>query len=101
MWKHEQEITCELCIEVTRTTPIFDNLQNKILPENKDAARKIKTTSARITIIQGNLYRVTFLGPYLMCVKPSHMKNILYELHECECGNHSGARSLAHKIITT
>ena len=51
--------------------PIFDYLQNNILTKNKDVAQKIKATSARFTIIQGNLYRGSFSGPYLTCVKPS------------------------------
>ena len=46
MWKQEQEITCELSIEITWMTLIFDYLQNNILPKNKDVARKIKATSA-------------------------------------------------------
>ena len=89
VWTKEQEIACKLSIEVTWMTPIFDFRQNNILPENKDAARKIKATSDRFTIIQGNLYRRSFSGPYLTCVKPSQVKNILSELHEGECRNHS------------
>ena len=46
VWKQEQETACELSIEVICMTPIFDYLQNNILPENKDTARKIKATSA-------------------------------------------------------
>ena len=101
MWKQEQEIACELSIETTWMTPIFNYLQNHSLLENKDATRKIKATYARFTIIQGNLYHRSFSGPYLTCVKPSQVKNILSKLHKGECGNHSGARSLEHKIITT
>ena len=46
VWKQEQEITCELSIETTWITLIFDYLQNNLLPENKDEARKIKVISA-------------------------------------------------------
>ena len=101
IWKQDQEAACEINIETTWMTPIFDYLQNNTLPEDKDAARKIKATSARFTIIQGNLYRRSFSGPYLTCIKPSQVKTILSEIHEGECGNHSGPRSLAHKVITT
>ena len=60
IWKQEQEIACELNIETTLMTPIFDYLQNDSLPENKDATRKVKAISARFTIIQGNLFTVPF-----------------------------------------
>ena len=82
-------------------TPILDYLQNNTLPTERDAAQKLKATSARFTIIQGKLYRMSFSGPYLICIKPSQVKTILSEIHEGECGNHSRPRSLAHKIITT
>ncbi|KAL5567200.1 hypothetical protein UlMin_030364 [Ulmus minor] len=65
-------------------TSIFDYLQNNTLPEDKDTARKIKTTSAQFIIIQGNLYRRYFSGPYLTCIKPSQVKTILSEIHEGE-----------------
>ncbi|KAL5537805.1 hypothetical protein UlMin_046133 [Ulmus minor] len=65
-------------------TPIFDYLQNNTLPEDKDTAQKIKATSARFTIIQGNLFQRSFSGPYLTCIKPSQVKTILSEIHEGE-----------------
>ena len=71
IWKQEQEEACEINVETTWMTPIFDYLQNNTLPEDKDIARKIKTTSARFTIIQGNFYRRSFSDPYLTCIKPS------------------------------
>ncbi|KAL5578087.1 hypothetical protein UlMin_019786 [Ulmus minor] len=84
IWKQEQEEACEINIETTWMTPIFDYLQNNTLPEDKDTARKIKTISTRFTIIQGNLYRRSFSGPYLTCVNPSQVKTILSEIHEGE-----------------
>ena len=56
IWKQEREEACDINIETIWMTPIFDNLQNNTLPEDKDTARKIKVTSAKFTIIQGNLY---------------------------------------------
>ena len=43
--KQEHEVTCNLSIEVTWMTPIFDYLQNNILPKDKSGAWKIKTIS--------------------------------------------------------
>ena len=99
--KHEQEEACDIDVETMWITPIFYYMQNDTLPRDKDTSQKIKATSARFTIIQGNLYRRSFSGPYLTCVKPSQVKTILSKLYEGKCRNHSRARSLAHKAITT
>ena len=99
MWKHDQQTACKLNVELTWMIPILDYLE--VLPENKEKGQKIKATSVRFTIIQGKLYRRSFSAPYSTCVEPSQVKNILSKLHEGECGNHSGARNLAHQIITT
>ncbi|XP_034225475.1 uncharacterized protein LOC117635208 [Prunus dulcis] len=37
--------------------------------------------------------------PYLRCLTPEEGHYVLREIHEGICGNHSGARSLAHKAI--
>ena len=82
-------------------TPIFDYLQNDVLPKNMEEARKFEMTSTWFTIIQSKLFCRSFSGPYLTCIEPSYVKCIMSELHEDKCGNHSEARSLAHKAIAT
>nr|XP_023875028.1 uncharacterized protein LOC111987544 [Quercus suber] len=37
--------------------------------------------------------------PYLRFLAPDEVKYILREIHEGACGNHSGARSLVHKVV--
>ena len=51
VWKQDQGEIYELRTETTWITPIFNYIQNEILPENKEEARKIKATFARFTII--------------------------------------------------
>ena len=82
-------------------TPIIDYLQNNTLPADRNEARRVKAKAACFSIIQGKLYKRSFSGPYLRCVNPAEAKYVLVKLHEGECGNHSGARSLANKAITT
>ena len=76
IWKQEQEMVCEFSIETAWMTPIFNYLQNNSFLEIKDDAWKIKAMSAQFTIIQGNLYRRSFSGPYLTCVKPSQVQSL-------------------------
>ncbi|KAI5327751.1 hypothetical protein L3X38_027147 [Prunus dulcis] len=40
-----------------------------------------------------------FFLPYLRCLTPEEGHYVLREIHEGICGNHSGARSVAHKAI--
>ena len=39
-----------------------------------------------------------FSRPHLRCLSPEEANYVIREVHEGVCGNHSGARSLAHKL---
>ena len=45
------------------------------------------------------LYKRGFSQPYLRCLAPDEANYVLREVHEGACGNHSGARSLVHKVV--
>ncbi|XP_022859188.1 uncharacterized protein LOC111379980 [Olea europaea var. sylvestris] len=81
-------------------TPIIRNLQNDELPPDKNEARQTKAKVSRFYIIDSKLYRRSFFGPYLRCISNAKVKYVLAKLHEGECGNHSGAWSLAHRTLT-
>ncbi|KAL5565555.1 hypothetical protein UlMin_028719 [Ulmus minor] len=70
------------------------------LPEDKNEARRLRAKAARFTIHDGKLLKRSFSGPYLRCVTLVEASHILSELHEGECRNHSGGRSLANKALT-
>ncbi|CAL8133932.1 unnamed protein product [Prunus armeniaca] len=50
-------------------------------------------------IINVAFYKHGFSLPYLRCLTPEEGNYVLREIHEGICGNHLGARSLAHKAI--
>ena len=79
--------------------PIVTYLKDGRLPEEKDEARKLKVKSARYVLIDEVLYKRGFSQPLLRCLAPDEAKYMLREVHEGACGNHSGARSLVHKVI--
>ncbi|KAI5316669.1 hypothetical protein L3X38_036376 [Prunus dulcis] len=79
--------------------PILQFLQNQTLPANPAEARRVRHRSARYLVINGSLYKRGFSLPYLRCLTPEEGHYVLREIHEGICGNHSGARSLAHKAI--
>ncbi|KAL5565099.1 hypothetical protein UlMin_028263 [Ulmus minor] len=81
-------------------TPIVSYLTSDELPEDRNEARRLRAKAARFTIHDGKLLKRSFSGPYLRCVTPVEASHILSELHDGECGNHSGGRSLANRALT-
>ncbi|GKD37271.1 reverse transcriptase domain-containing protein [Tanacetum coccineum] len=55
----------------TWMTPIHEYLTDETLPAERKKARAIKRKSQRFAIINGILYKKSFLGPWLRCVGPS------------------------------
>ncbi|XP_030955724.1 uncharacterized protein LOC115977839 [Quercus lobata] len=80
-------------------TPIVSYLKDGRLPEEKDEARKLKVKSTRYVLMDEVLYKRGFSQPLLRCLAPDEANYMLREVHEGACGNHSGARSLVHKVI--
>ncbi|XP_071718290.1 uncharacterized protein [Rutidosis leptorrhynchoides] len=50
-------------------------------------------------MINGALYRRSFLTPWLRCVGPKQATDIIQEMHEGICGLHAGPRSVVAKIM--
>ena len=53
--------------------------------------------AAHFTLIEDNLYKRYFTGPYLKCLNDVEAQYVLAELHEGVCCNHIGMRTLAHR----
>ena len=80
-------------------TPIISYLKDGSLLEGKDEARRLRVQSARFVLLNNVLYKRSFSQPYLRCLSPDEANYVLKEVHEGVCENHSGARSLIHKVI--
>ncbi|GKB00803.1 reverse transcriptase domain-containing protein [Tanacetum coccineum] len=59
----------------------------------------IKHKSQRFAIINGILYKKSFLDPWLRCVGPSQANYVLREIHEGSCSMHAGTRSVIAKAL--
>ena len=70
-----------------------------MLPDGKDAARKLKVRASCFVLIKEVLYKRGFSCPYLRCLGPKETDYVMRKVHEEICGNHSGARSLVNKLI--
>uniref|UniRef100_A0A2N9I0Z3 Integrase catalytic domain-containing protein n=1 Tax=Fagus sylvatica TaxID=28930 RepID=A0A2N9I0Z3_FAGSY len=81
--------------------PYVTYLKEGVLPEQKKEAEIIRRKTARFWLSKDlKLYRRSFSGPYLLCVHPDVIEDLLYEIHEGICGSHTGGRSLAHRALT-
>ena len=61
---------------------IIAYLQNGILPPDKLQARRIQYRSAKFCILRGTLYKRSFSGPLLRCLRPEEGEYVLREIHE-------------------
>ncbi|KAI3696981.1 hypothetical protein L6452_29656 [Arctium lappa] len=74
-------------------------LEHNQLPDDKMEARKIRFKASRYVMIRGQLYRRSSTGLNLRCItSKEQVHKILQDMHDGECGNHSGSRSLANRI---
>ena len=89
----------EMNSENNWTTPLIAYLRSCILPDGKDTTRKLKVQASRFVLIRNVLYKRGFSQLYLRCLSHEEADYMMREVHEGICGNHSGARSLAHKLI--
>ena len=80
-------------------TPIVSYLKNGKLPKRKDEARKLRVKAARYVLMDEVLYKRGFSQPYLRCLAPDEANYVLREVNEGAYRNHSGARSLIHKVV--
>ena len=80
-------------------TPIVGYLKEGKLPQGRDEACKLRIKSAKYVLMDEVLYKRGFSQPYLRCLAPDEANYVLREVHEGACGNHSGARSLVHKVV--
>ncbi|GJT80287.1 reverse transcriptase domain-containing protein [Tanacetum coccineum] len=81
-------------------TPIVEYLISGILSADKKTERKIRVKALNYRIIDGILYKRSFLTPWLRCIGPKHARSVIIEIHEGSCGLHTGPRSIVAKVTT-
>ena len=70
----------------TWITPYQRYLADGVLPVDSTEARKIKKSSSKFTLIDGELYRFGFTHPLLVCIHGENCTRIMAELYEGICG---------------
>jgi ribonuclease HI len=80
-------------------TSLRRHLTTGWLPEDKRESKKVLRHAPWYTMVGETLYKRGFSTPLLKCLEPGKTTYVLTEIHEGSCGHHSGARSLARKIL--
>nr|GEV11882.1 reverse transcriptase domain-containing protein [Tanacetum cinerariifolium] len=70
-----------------------------ILPEEKRKARAIRCKAGRYVVTNRILYKRSFLGPCLRCVRPLQANYVLREIHEGSCSMQARPRSVVVKAL--
>ncbi|CAL8174401.1 unnamed protein product [Prunus armeniaca] len=90
--------TAEVCTvryEDTWMSPIYAFITIRTLPTDQ----KLLYRSARYIVINDVLYKRSYTTPYLKCLTKEQGDYVLREVHSGVCGDHSGSRSIAHKVF--
>nr|GEV54523.1 reverse transcriptase domain-containing protein [Tanacetum cinerariifolium] len=80
-------------------TQLVDYLKGGVLPGDKKEARKLRLKARQYELLEGVLYRRSFLTPWLRCVGPLQAEYVMREIHEGSCSMHAGQRSVVAKAI--
>ena len=80
--------------------PLVAYLGEDYLLKDQKAASIIKRKTPGYWLSKDrSLYKRSFSRPYLLCVHPDVVNNLLFEIHKGICGSHTGGRSLAHQVM--
>ncbi|GJS36547.1 reverse transcriptase domain-containing protein [Tanacetum coccineum] len=83
----------------TWMNPIFEYLTDETLPADVKEARAVRRKSQHFAVINGTLYKKSFLGPWIRCVGPLQANYVLREIHEGSCSIYAGTRSVMAKAL--
>nr|GEV15254.1 reverse transcriptase domain-containing protein [Tanacetum cinerariifolium] len=83
----------------TWMTPIYEYLIEETLPAEVNKARAVRRKSHRFAVINGVMYKKSFLRPWLRCVGPLQANYVLGEIHEGSCSMHANTISIVAKAL--
>nr|GFA96378.1 hypothetical protein [Tanacetum cinerariifolium] len=65
------------------------------LPEDEKEERKIHLKAHQYELMEGILYKRSFLTPWLRCVGPLQAEYVMKKIHEGSCSMHAGPQPLS------
>ncbi|XP_015961768.1 uncharacterized protein LOC107485744 [Arachis duranensis] len=85
--------------ETSWQLPYIQYLKDGSLPKEIPDKKRFRRQASFFTLMDNVLYRRGYSRPLLKCLDRGEANLVLAEAHEGICGIHSGARSLAQKIL--
>nr|GFA66126.1 reverse transcriptase domain-containing protein [Tanacetum cinerariifolium] len=82
----------------TWMTPIMEYLKEGTLPSDRKEARKLRIKARQYELLEGVLYKRSFLTSWLRCVEPLQAEYVIREIHEGSYNMHAGQRSVMPKL---
>nr|GEV65684.1 hypothetical protein [Tanacetum cinerariifolium] len=76
----------------TWMTLIMEYLKEGTLPSDRKEVKKLCIKARWYELLEGVLYRRSFLTPWLRCVEPLQAEYVIREIHEGSCSMHAGPR---------
>nr|GEX39072.1 reverse transcriptase domain-containing protein [Tanacetum cinerariifolium] len=83
----------------TWMTQIMEYLKEGTLPSDRKEARKLRIKARQYELLEGILYRRSFLTSWLRCVGTLQAEYVNIEIHKGSCSMHVGPRSVVAKDI--
>nr|GEV89349.1 reverse transcriptase domain-containing protein [Tanacetum cinerariifolium] len=83
----------------TWMTQLVDYSKEGVLPGDKKEARKLRLKARQYELMEGVLYRRSFLTPWLRCLGPLQADYVMREIHEGSCSIHAGPSSVVAKAV--
>jgi hypothetical protein len=74
-------------------------LLNGTQPSDRNEARVFRMKASRYTVIDNVLFKKSVTGLLQRCLDNKEAEHVLRDLHEGECGNHTGGRNLSLKVL--
>jgi hypothetical protein len=81
----------------TWITKIWTYLKDNIFPDDSGSADRIARLTKRYTPIEGDLYQHGANDFLMQCITREEGRELLIEVHGCECGNHTSSHMLVGK----
>ena len=75
-------------------------VEDRVLDDEKEASQIRRVTAQYWLSADRILYWRSFGGPYLLCLCPKKVNELLAKLHDRVCGSHVGGYSLAYRATT-
>nr|GEX00551.1 reverse transcriptase domain-containing protein [Tanacetum cinerariifolium] len=83
----------------TWMTPIIEYLKEWTLFCDRKEERKLRIKARQYELLEGVLYRRSFLTPWLRCIGPLQADYVIREIYEGSCSMHAGPQSVVAKAI--